>query len=256
MLYEAETDAALSIARGAGRIALKYFESETVTEEKSDLSPVTVADRECERYIAAELASRFPEDGLLGEEGASASSRSGRRWLIDPVDGTRDFVRRLPFWAVQIALQDAGEIVTGVIYVPVLDEMYHATLGAGAFLNDTRLRASEVASVDKAILMVSGFSAVWNTWPEQAVRRLTQTCWTVRAYSGCYDVAILARGKADIWLSGSGMEWDYAPARIIARETGAAFLCRDGSDRIDLRHCVICSPGLETQMRRTLRITG
>ncbi len=254
MPYLPELDHALDIARKAGALALSYFDRETTTQEKPDHSPVTVADRECEALISTALAAAFPRDGIVGEEGAFKEAASDRRWLVDPIDGTRDFVRRNPFWSVQIALQEAGEVVLGLIYFPCLGEMFHAVVGGGAYRNDVRCCASAVSELDKAILMVSGFSSAWSQWPEEAIRYLTRNCWTVRCYGGCYDVATLARGKADIWLSGSGMEWDYAPARVIARECGAAFFSRDGSGRIDAGNCVICAPALESELRTILKV--
>jgi fructose-1,6-bisphosphatase/inositol monophosphatase family enzyme len=86
------------------------------------------------------------------------------------------------------------------------------------------------------------------------VRLLTERCWTVRCYGGCYDVITLATGKTDIWLSGSGMEWDYAPVQIIASECGARFLTKEGDNRIDAKHCVVCAPGIETELREILGI--
>jgi fructose-1,6-bisphosphatase/inositol monophosphatase family enzyme len=83
---------------------------------------------------------------------------------------------------------------------------------------------------------------------------LTENCWTVRCYGGCYDVIMLARGKADIWLSGSGMEWDYAPVQVIARECGARFLTKAGDDRIDAKNCVVFAPGIESEIRKILEI--
>jgi histidinol-phosphatase len=254
MSYDAELDHALSAARKAGDLALSYFARQTATEEKSDRSPVTVADRECEALIAAALSEAFPADGIVGEEGASRPSTSGRRWLVDPIDGTRDFVRRTSFWSIQIALQHGTEVVLGIIYFPCLGEMYHAVSGGGAFVNGSRLAVSGIADLRKAILMVSGFSSSWDKWPADAIHHLTRRCWTVRCYGGCYDVAMLARGKADIWLSGSGMEWDYAPARIIAQECGASFFTRDGSSRIDAGNCVICPPALEPALRDLLNV--
>ena len=257
MPYRRELEVALSIARRAGEIAMHYFTKDTGdAEEKSDLSPVTIADRECERLISRLVSDTFPEDGLVGEEGAFTASRSGRRWIIDPIDGTRDFVRRTPYWAVQIALEVEGQVVLGLIYLPALNEMFHAMAGSGCYWNDERVRASAISRLDKAILMVSGFRHVWQILPQDQVRYLTESCWTVRGYSGCYDVTMLARGKADIWLSGSGMPWDYAPARIIAQECGASFFTLDGRDRIDANHCIICVPGLESELRRILNVPG
>jgi histidinol-phosphatase len=254
MMYEIEIEKALEITRKAGELALQYFVQSTPAEEKDDASPVTIADRECEKLIARMLRDIFSEDGILGEEGTSLPSRSGRRWLIDPIDGTRDFVRRNGFWSVQLALQVGSQVVLGIIHCPSLDEMLYAVQGSGCFWNDTRVTASGITSVDKSILMVSGFKAAWDAWPPEAVRLLTEQCWTVRCYGGCYDVIMLARGKADIWLSGSGMEWDYAPAQIIAKECGARFLTREANDRIDAKHCVLCAPGIEEAVRAILRI--
>jgi histidinol phosphatase-like enzyme (inositol monophosphatase family) len=254
MAYQLERDSMIRIARLAGELALRHYEGRIEAEEKSDHSPVTVADRECERLISRLISEQFPADGITGEEGASIPSRSGRRWLIDPIDGTRDFVRRLPFWSIQIALQDDGRVVAGLIYLPCHNDLYHAALGGGTYCNDTPLRASEVSSLDKAILTISGFKDAWQSWKPEQIRFLTQHCWTVRAFGGCYDVAMVARGKVDIWLSGNGMEWDYAPGVIIAEECGAKYLTRDGSVRIDAGHCVICAPGIEGHVRRALEI--
>ncbi len=256
MSYSHDLQQAISIARDAGKLVMRYFTQETPAFEKKDLSPVTVADQESEAFISRALAEAFPDDGILGEEGACRPSLSGRRWLIDPIDGTRDFVRRNPFWSIQIALQEKGTVVAGLIYFPCLDEICHAALGEGCYFNRVRCAASNIASIDKGILMISGFSSVWGTWPAEAVQFLTEKCWTVRCYGGCYDVAMIARGKADIWLAGNGMEWDYAPARIIARECGARFFAQDGTDRIDARNCVMCVPGVESQLRSILRIPG
>jgi fructose-1,6-bisphosphatase/inositol monophosphatase family enzyme len=134
--------------------------------------------------------------------------------------------------------------------------MLFAADGSGCYWNEERVAASDIKRLDKSILMVSGFKAAWESWPPQAVRLLTEKCWTVRCYGGCYDVAMLARGKTDIWLSGSGMEWDYAPVQVIARECGARFLTKDGSDRIDASHCVIFAPGLEREIRAILGISA
>jgi histidinol-phosphatase len=254
MPYERELEAAIRIAREAGDLTLKYFHSETATEEKPDASPVTIADRESERWITSRLESEFPDDGILGEEGSNRPSRSGRRWIIDPIDGTRDFVRRTLFWAIHVALEDQGRVVAGVIHLPCLGETCFAREGGGAFLNDAQIHASAISDLEKAVLMISGFKDAWTMWPGPAIRDLTEKCWTVRAYSGCYDVTLLARGKADVWLSGSGEPWDFAPARIIAQESGAVYLTRSGGSDIHSRHCLICAPALESELRKTLGI--
>lgn len=254
MDYASEMSSALVIVRKAGELALQHFNRNTRAEEKKDSSPVTVADRECERLISQLLLQDFPGDGIAGEEGAFRPSDSGRRWIIDPIDGTRDFVRHTSFWSVQLALQNQAQVALGIIHFPCSGDTLYAASGLGCFWNGQRTAASDIVRLEKAILMVSGFKSAWDSWAPESVRYLTQNCWTVRCYGGSYDVAMLARGKADIWLSGNGMEWDYAPARIIAQECGALFLTRDGGDRIDANHCVVFAPGLERELRRTLGI--
>src|SRR6202044_564001 len=115
---------------------------------KPDHSPVTQADRECERMIARLLSDAFPEDGVLGEEGARAESRSGRRWIIDPIDGTRDYVRGNPLWANLIALEADNDVVVGVCNLPVLGKLYSASRGGGAHCNGSPIRPSAKTSVD------------------------------------------------------------------------------------------------------------
>lgn len=253
--YARELETALEIAAAAGELALGHFGAPPPVEEKEDASPVTRADRETERRIARMLEERFPLDGILGEEGAVLPSRSGRRWLVDPIDGTKDFVRGSPYWAVQLALEEGDRVRVGVIHCPALDETVHAAAGAGCFRNGTRVAASAVSRLDRSIVTVSGFNAASASWPGEGVRRLLEECWTVRAYGGACNVVMLARGKADVWLSGRGMEWDYAPARVIADECGARFLTRAGDGRIDRAHCVLCAPGVEREVRRVLDIS-
>ena len=129
-------------------------------DAKADLSPVTAADRECERSIAGSLETSFPQDGLLGEEGAQKQSTNGRRWIIDPIDGTRDFVRGNTAWAVLLGLEADGEVVAGVAHFPATNETYFAARGEGAFVNDERMHVSSVARAEDAVLCLNGFNSV------------------------------------------------------------------------------------------------
>src|SRR5207249_3757637 len=110
-----------------------------------------------EREIARALEEAFPEDGLLGEEGSAKDSRGGRRWIIDPIDGTRDFLRGNRAWSVLIGLEAEGEVVAGVSYFPAMDEMFTAARGAGAYCNGERIRASAISDPSQAVLSVNGF---------------------------------------------------------------------------------------------------
>src|ERR1700732_1440300 len=121
-----ELEVAVQAARQAAELAQRY-QPGIVAEQKPDNSPVTEADRECERLISRMLKDAFPNDGLLGEEGAHAESRSGRRWIVDPIDGTRDYVRGNPLWANLIALEAGADIVVGIVNLPALGKLYSGT---------------------------------------------------------------------------------------------------------------------------------
>ncbi len=152
--WSREIEVSVQAARKAAELALRY-QCSVIAETKPDNSPVTEADRECERLIARLLSEAFPEDGLLGEEGTLAESRSGRRWIIDPIDGTRDYVRGNPLWANLIALEEDGEVVAGVVNLPMLGNLYSAWRGGGALHNGSPIGVSSKSSIDEAVLCMS-----------------------------------------------------------------------------------------------------
>src|SRR4026209_2031807 len=133
---------AVDLARGAGEITLQYFRKKPETSKKSDGSYVTIADREAESYLRTRIAERFPDDGILGEEEGELEGRSGRRWILDPIDGTFAFVHGVPFYGVLIALEIENEISVGVVNIPMLGEIVSAANGCGCFLNGEATRVS------------------------------------------------------------------------------------------------------------------
>ncbi|MFM8410468.1 MAG: inositol monophosphatase family protein, partial [Alphaproteobacteria bacterium] len=140
----------LSVAREAvdlaGRFALGHFGREIEVERKADASPVTVADRGAEEILRRHLAQAFPDDGQLGEEHGESPGRSGRRWILDPIDGTQSFVRGVPLWGVLVGLEEEGRCVLGVIGLPALGRTLWAATGQGAFCNGDRIAVSRAMS--------------------------------------------------------------------------------------------------------------
>ena len=245
-----ELEAAMSIAKKAGQLALKYWNHGIIAERKPDASPVTVADREAEREIARALEEAFPEDGLLGEEGSAKDSRGGRRWIIDPIDGTRDFLRGNRAWSVLIGLEAEGEVVAGVSYFPAMDEMFTAARGAGAYCNGERIRASAISDPSQAVLSVNGFNAFGKHGiSTDGLFEWMAQFWAVRSMGGCLDAVMIARGQADLWIEISGQPWDFAPLKVIAEEAGARFFNFDGGSSIYAGNCVMCAPGMEKLAR-------
>jgi len=240
-----ELEMGRAVARQAGEIALRYYRTGIQADSKPDDSPVTRADRECEQAIARALEEAFPDDGLLGEEGAEKPSRSGRRWIIDPIDGTRDFVRGNPAWANLIGLEADGEVVAGFANMPALGELFWAVRGGGAFVNGARIEASAISSVAEAVLCIDALNSAARLPFGSRLVNWMEPFWAVRSMGGCMDALMVARGQAEIWIETNGKPWDFAPLKIIAEEAGARYFDFTRRSTIYGGNCVIYAPGLE-----------
>ncbi|MGA2212655.1 MAG: inositol monophosphatase [Bryobacteraceae bacterium] len=246
-----ELEVAADTARRAGEIALQC-QPDIVAETKADNSPVTQADRECERMIARMLSDAFPEDGILGEEGAHLESRSGRRWIIDPIDGTRDYVRGNPLWANLIALEAEGDVALGVVNLPVLGKLYSASRGGGAHLNGSGIRVSSKTSVNDSVLCVNGYDKMANLPFRAELLDWMARFWAVRGLGGAADAMMVASGQAEVWIEPVASPWDFAPLKVILEEAGARYLNMDGCSSIYAGNAIGCAPGLEQEVRRLL----
>lgn len=236
-------------SRQAVELALR-FQAGVVAETKSDRSPVTVADRECERLIARILSDAFPDDGILGEEGASVESRSGRRWIIDPIDGTRDYLRGNPLWSNLIALEMDNDVVVGVVNLPVLGSLYFARRHAGAFRNNSPIHVSSRCSVDDSTLCFNAFGKLNGLSFKNEMLDWMARFWSVRGLGGAPDAMMVASGQADIWIEPAAAAWDFAPLKIIVEEAGGVFLNFDGGRSIHAGNCIGCTPGLKAEAVR------
>ena len=252
MSFEREIEVARTAALRAGQLALQYQSHGVTPETKADLSPVSIADRESERVISSLLSEAFPEDGLLGEEGSRKVPASGRRWIIDPIDGTRDFLRGLPGWAVLIALETENGVDAGVCHFPALNLTYHAARGAGAWRDDARLRVSQIDDPAQAVLLVSELNEMSGFAFAPRLLEWTKRFWLVHSYSSCQDGVCVAEGRAEVSIQASGKAWDFAAPRIVAEEAGAVFFNFDGRATIYGGNGVIVVPPLAAGVRELL----
>jgi histidinol-phosphatase len=252
MGWEKELQVARSAAMHAGDLAVGYQSQELKPEAKPDLSPVTIADRECEKLITAEILAAFPDDGIVGEEGSSRPTRNGRKWIVDPIDGTRDFVRGLPNWAVLIGLEVDGHVVIGVTHMPALKNMYHAVRGGGAFCNDRPISIAGIDSPANAMACVNGLNNVTEfPWASRLVPWMDQF-WAVRSLGGCMDAMMLASGHAELWLEAHAKEWDLAAVNLILEEAGARVRNFDGGNSIYGGNVIAYVPPLENAVKDLL----
>ena len=206
---------AVEIARGAGEITLRYFRKQPETSRKSDGSFVTIADREAESYLRRRIAERFPDDGILGEEEGEIGGRSGRRWILDPIDGTFAFVHGVPLYGVLIAVELEGEMSVGVVNIPALGEIVSAAKGLGCFLNGEPARVSATAELKDALLLSTSFS--------RATELLQARAGVSRTWGDCYGYVLVATGRADVMLDPVMNLWDCAPLLPIVEEAGGTF---------------------------------
>jgi len=218
---------ALALADLADDISLSRFRArDLVVETKPDLSPVTEADTAVEQAIRAYLAAEWPGDGILGEEFAVVPTlKGGRRWIVDPIDGTRNYSRGIPVWATLIALEEDGVQQVGVVSAPALRRRWWAERGAGAFANGEPIRVSAVGRVEDAILCF----ALDVPLPDVASR-----AWLARGFGDFWAHMLVAEGAADGAIDAIGVKvWDLAAVRIIVEEAGGRFTDRAGVARID-----------------------
>lgn len=214
---------AVELARGAGDITLQYFRKKPETSTKADGSYVTIADREAEKYLRRQISERFPDDGFLGEEEGESQGTSGRRWIIDPIDGTFAFVHGVPFYGVLIALEMDGEMDVGVVNIPPLGEIVSAGKGLGCFLNGEPARVSSTATLDQALLLSTSFTTCASYGFGRAAERLQEKAKTSRTWGDCYGYVLVATGRADVMLDPVMNLWDSAPLFPIIREAGGTF---------------------------------
>lgn len=226
-------EVAIEAAREGGRRTLPYFESGTQVEHKEDDSPVTEADRRAETAIREVIGRHFPEHEIYGEEFGTRQGSSPLRWIVDPLDATRNFIRRIPHYATLVGLEKDGEIVVGVVYEPVWDRLTYATRGAGAFDGDgRRLQVSNIARLSQARLVYSSLRLMARYNYARPFARLLEAVDYDSGYGDYYGHLLVARGSADVMVDPVVAPYDVAAVRLIVEEAGGRFSSLSGERTI------------------------
>jgi histidinol-phosphatase len=236
------------LADAADAITLTRFGAlDLVVQNKPDLTPVSDADLAVEQAIRTVLASRRPSDAVLGEEDGETGT-GPRRWVVDPVDGTKNFVRGVPVWASLVALQEEGEVTVGVVSAPALGRRWWAARGLGAFTRTPgraprRLQVSAVGGLADASVSYSSLTG----WEEQGrlpgLLQLSRSVWRTRAYGDFWSHVMVAEGAVDASFEPEVSLWDLAPLQVVVEEAGGRFTDLSGRARPD-GGSVVCSNGL------------
>jgi histidinol-phosphatase len=244
---------AVEVAWRAGRVTLAHFQTGIASEAKADASPVTVADRDAERLARELIGSRFPDDGVLGEEEGESRPGAPRRWIIDPIDGTRSFVRGVPLYGVLLALEDAGAVRLGVMHFPALDETVAAASGQGCWWDGRRARVSSIDTLEESAIMITDAEAAAAAGRGAGWSRLRARAGLVRTWGDAYGYALVATGRAEAMLDPVMAIWDAAPLWPIVEEAGGVITGWDGQPAPDAGHVVATNAVLAEEVRRLLR---
>lgn len=218
-------DFAVALAVEAGALTLGYYGRRVAHDAKGDGSPVTVADREAETLIRRRIAARYPEHGVLGEEFGESNPGARVRWILDPIDATRSFMRGVPLYGVLLGVEVDGVATVGVVHFPPLGETVAAGTGLGCTWNGEPCRVSEATRLEDALVLTTDPKTVAGTpgWAE-----LERRGGVVRTWGDCYGHALVATGRAEVMVDPIMNPWDSAPFLPIVTEAGGRFTSWDG----------------------------
>ena len=221
---------AAELARLTGEIALGHYRSRLAIEIKSDGSPVTIAERAAE-HAAREWVQRFfPEDGVLGEEFGEERTGARRRWVIDPIDGTKAFIRGTPLWGSLVALCEGERVLAGAAYFPAVGELIAAAPGAGCWWNGSRCAVSSVSAIDAATVLTTDARFLDRPERRSGWERVANRSSVARTWGDCFGYLLVATGQAEVMCDPILSPWDAAALYPIVREAGGAFTDWDGRD--------------------------
>lgn len=245
---------ALQAARSARELILSYYNGNFDIEIKSDQTPVTIADRGAEQIIRKTINSAFPAHGIFGEEYGAESKDTEYLWLVDPIDGTKSFVKRYGMFSTQIALMHNRELILGVSCAPAMDELVWATRGGGAFNTEGQLRISQVETIDQASISTGNIQslAASKQWP--ALGRVLARTNRTRGYGDYYHYHRLAAGQLDAVIESDVNILDIAALYVIVTEAGGLFTDLDGlTPGLDTRSVLAATPALHAALSAELK---
>jgi histidinol-phosphatase len=241
-----DLELALRLADAADAISLRSFRTGVAVETKADLTPVTEADRVVEAELRRLLASERPGEAVLGEE--EGTSAGTRRWILDPIDGTRNYTRGIPVWATLVALEEAGDVRLGVVSAPALRRRWWAERGDGAFADGERIGVSTVARVEDAVLSLAY---------DDALPTIAGRAWHVRGLGDFWAHMLVAEGAVDAAVDAVGVrEWDLAAVQVIVEEAGGRFSDFAGEPRLDSETALSSNGLLHAEVLAALAARG
>lgn len=219
---------ATELAHEAGALTLQYYGGIVDHDAKGDGTPVTIADKKAEELIRQKVEARFPEHSILGEEYGESNEGARARWILDPIDATRSFMRGVPLYGVLIGIEIEGESAVGVAHFPPLQETVAAGRGLGCTWNGEPCTVSSVDRLENAVICTTDVERILSRPEGEGWRRLQQRCAFSRTWGDCYGHALVATGRIEVQVDPLMAPWDAGPFLTIATEAGGRFTTREG----------------------------
>lgn len=247
-LHSPELTVALKAAEVAAEISRNYYHGNFTVTTKSDMTPVTQADVECEQAIREVILKAFPEDGFFGEETGKTQADARNLWLVDPIDGTKAFVRQYPFFSTQIALMREGEIILGVSSGTMFGELAWAERGSGAWLNGKRINVSDIGDPDRAAVSTGNLKSLARSEGWGKLGEFVAVSDRIRGYGDFYHYHLLASGKVEVVIESDVNILDIAALSVIVTEAGGLFTDLNGAPpSLETRSVLAANPALHAR---------
>ena len=252
--YDALMHAVHAAAEFAGAVALRHYGSTLTVETKADGSPVTVADRATERALREWIQQRFPGDAIQGEELGDLPGTTGRTWILDPIDGTKSFIRAVPLWGTLVAVAEGERVLAGAAAFPAVGETVAAAIGCGAWCNGHRAHVSDITDISRATVLISDdrklgpplFVGGWDALARRAA--------IARTWGDCFGYLLVATGRAEVMVDMVMNPWDAACFLPVIEEAGGVFSDLNGNITAFGGHSIATNAALATEVRQCLAI--
>ncbi|HXC25545.1 MAG TPA: histidinol-phosphatase [Gemmatimonadaceae bacterium] len=255
-MTETYFQAVAEVAKLAGDFALSHYGKRLDVETKQDGSPVTLADRGAEQLARKWIERRFPGDGILGEEFGTVRPDALRKWIVDPIDGTKSFVRSVPLWGTLVAVTEGERVLAGCIYCPAVNEIVVAATGQGCVWNGNRCQVSTVDTLSDATVVITD-----DRFLERPARRVSwstvaERANVVRTWGDCYGYLLVATGRAEVMIDDITSPWDAAALQPIITEAGGVFTDWCGKPTAFGGNVIATNSALSQEVRSLLTESG
>jgi len=246
-------EAAQEAAQIAGAVAMRHYRTTLEVNAKADGSPVTIADREAESAVREWITTRFPADGIEGEELGILRPEAERRWVIDPIDGTKTFIRGVPLWGSLVAVVEGAQVLAGAAFFPAIGETISAAPGEGTWWNGSRSGVSRVDRLDRATVLTTDETFGEDDSKRAGWRRLVARADVSRSWGDCYGYLLVATGRAEVMVDPVMSPWDAAAFLPIIEEAGGVFTDWSGTNTAFGGSAIATNAALAAETRAIIR---